>query len=135
MGDTNIGFIGDRRRINVALTRAQYGLITIGDPEVLRSNATWKRLSDYFRSVRAEIRDTDLDDVLIPLPPRPVQETAFDDGRPNAPAHSDEHWETERPISQTPRNADRQKELKIIYLLWTFGILVMVGFLTFYART
>lgn len=53
-----IGFLRDRRRLNVALTRARSGLVVIGDSATLttegetsdaKSSATWKRLLKEFR--------------------------------------------------------------------------------------
>lgn len=43
-----IGFLSDGRRLNVALTRAKYGLILLGNPRVLSRNALWHALLSYF---------------------------------------------------------------------------------------
>ncbi|CUM45897.1 uncharacterized protein AC631_03657 [Debaryomyces fabryi] len=48
--ENNIGFLGDERRLNVALTRAKYGLIIIGDVHCLReSNPLWKEYLDHLQ--------------------------------------------------------------------------------------
>lgn len=43
-----IGFLNDARRMNVALTRARYGLILIGDVECLKSDKLW---NEYLTSL------------------------------------------------------------------------------------
>ncbi|KRY63840.1 Regulator of nonsense transcripts 1, partial [Trichinella pseudospiralis] len=38
---SEIGFLNDPRRLNVALTRARYGLIIVGNPKVLSRQPMW----------------------------------------------------------------------------------------------
>lgn len=46
--EKKIGFLSDARRMNVALTRAKYGLVLIGDVECLRgSDKLWKEYIDH----------------------------------------------------------------------------------------
>ncbi len=44
-----LGFLGDPRRLNVALTRARYGLVILGNPRVLSRNALWQSLLLHFK--------------------------------------------------------------------------------------
>ena len=45
-----IGFLRDRRRMNVALTRAKYGLIVMGNPKVLsKRSVLWNNLLHHFQ--------------------------------------------------------------------------------------
>lgn len=44
-----IGFLSDARRLNVALTRARYGLMIIGNPRVLARNNLWSNLLAHFK--------------------------------------------------------------------------------------
>lgn len=47
-----IGFLNDPRRLNVALTRAKYGLIIIGNPKVLSRQPLWNHLLNDYKEKR-----------------------------------------------------------------------------------
>ncbi|KAJ1919672.1 ATP-dependent RNA helicase [Mycoemilia scoparia] len=44
-----IGFLNNPRRLNVALTRAKYGLVILGNPKVLSRNQLWRELITHFK--------------------------------------------------------------------------------------
>ena len=48
--DNKIGFLNDERRLNVALTRAQYGLILIGDVKCLAQDTLWSEYLQHLQS-------------------------------------------------------------------------------------
>ncbi len=44
-----IGFLNDPRRLNVALTRAKYGIIIVGNPKVLSKHQLWNNLLNFYK--------------------------------------------------------------------------------------
>lgn len=44
-----IGFLNDPRRLNVALTRAKYGIIIVGNPKVLSKQPLWNHLLNFYK--------------------------------------------------------------------------------------
>lgn len=72
----SIGFLSDARRLNVALTRAKYGLIILGNPRVLSRNLLWHHLVSHFKE-RGLLVEGNLDALrpcMLQLArPRPLQ--------------------------------------------------------------
>ena len=44
-----IGFLADPRRLNVALTRAKYAVIVVGNPKVLSRHVLWNHLLHHYK--------------------------------------------------------------------------------------
>lgn len=56
--ENNIGFLRDKRRLNVALTRSKYGLIVIGNKETLsKGDPLWKKYIEYCDSKKIIFND------------------------------------------------------------------------------
>lgn len=66
-----IGFLSDPRRLNVALTRAKYGLAVIGNPRVLAKQPLWHMLATHFQGIGAMVEGpiTGLKHAVVHLPP------------------------------------------------------------------
>ncbi|XP_013391305.1 regulator of nonsense transcripts 1 [Lingula anatina] len=47
-----IGFLNDPRRLNVALTRARYGNIVVGNPKVLSKQPLWNHLLTHYKEMK-----------------------------------------------------------------------------------
>lgn len=76
----NIGFLGDARRMNVAITRAKYGLVITGNPRVLNKNILWSHLLAHFREKGCLLEGTlnNLRECTFPLakPKIPMRQVA-----------------------------------------------------------
>lgn len=74
-----IGFLSDPRRMNVALTRARYGLIVLGNPRVLSKQPIWGALLTHFKEEETLVEGplTNLKQSMVQLG---RQRRAFDAG-------------------------------------------------------
>ena len=66
--DRSIGFLSDPRRLNVALTRAKYGMVVLGNPRSLSRNKLWNRLLVHYRE-RGCLVEGPLDNLQFSLVP------------------------------------------------------------------
>ena len=60
-----IGFVDDARRANVALTRAQAGLIIVGDAYTLRAHEPWRSLLEDCSQRRLLVRGSTLGSLVV----------------------------------------------------------------------
>jgi hypothetical protein len=67
-----IGFLRDPRRLNVALTRARYGIIIIGNAKLLSRNPLWNALLSHFQErdclVEGPINNLTACRIVLPRP-------------------------------------------------------------------
>lgn len=64
----SIGFLSDARRMNVALTRARFGMVVLGNPRALSKNRLWNSLLTHYRE-RGCLVEGPLDNLLLLMVP------------------------------------------------------------------
>jgi len=69
-----IGFLNDPRRLNVALTRAKYGVVIVGNAKVLSRHALWNNLLVHYQENRVlaegPLNNLKLSNMRFPRPRR-----------------------------------------------------------------
>lgn len=93
-----IGFLSDARRLNVALTRARYGLVILGNPRVLARHPLWYHLVQHYKDHGLLMEGT-----LAALRPSVIQLL-----RPRGPADAPRVGAAAglRPLPPAPLSAD-----------------------------
>ena len=67
-----IGFLADPRRLNVALTRARYGVVVLGNPKVLSRHPLWNNLLCFFKEKGCLVEGTRCLEAIVHAFPRRV---------------------------------------------------------------
>jgi helicase MOV-10 len=57
---SNVGFLDNPKRFNVAITRAKFLLIIVGNPKTLRQDANWGEMVKYCETNRSRVTSYDL---------------------------------------------------------------------------
>ena len=63
------GFVDDRRRLNVALTRSRRGIVLVGDVTTLSASPMWRRLAHHYSTVGALLCGEDISSLSVYEPP------------------------------------------------------------------
>ncbi|CAA6673842.1 unnamed protein product [Spirodela intermedia] len=100
-----IGFLNDPRRLNVALTRARYGIVILGNPKVLSKQPLWNSLLTHYKEHECLVEGplNNLKQSMVQFQ-KPKSDRRFHFGNGPGPVASDSFG----PASSPSPNADRR---------------------------
>ena len=104
-----LGFIDDRRRLNVAITRAKHGLVVIGHDKLLRKGESWGKWCDWAvtgplgdLSIPASVLLSKLTTATPTLPTRPTPTLPTPPAPSPAPPAAEEAEEAAQEAARAP---------------------------------